>query len=96
MSSTLYKTGLAGARMFERFTDRARRAVVRAQEEARTLDRDYVGPDHLLLGLTHESTGGTAASVLQSLGVGPEAARQRVAWRRCCGSAGRAAQPILR
>jgi ATP-dependent Clp protease ATP-binding subunit ClpC len=64
--------------MFERFTDRARLAVVQAQEEARTLDHAYVGPEHLLLGLAHESTGGTAARALESLGIGPEAVRQRV------------------
>jgi Clp amino terminal domain, pathogenicity island component len=64
--------------MFERFTDRARRVVVRAQEEARTLDHDYVGTEHLLLGLTHESIGGVAARALESLGVGREAVRQRV------------------
>jgi ATP-dependent Clp protease ATP-binding subunit ClpC len=65
--------------MFELFTDRARRAVVRAQEEARTLDHDYVGPEHLLLGLTHEGVGGTAARVLESLGLAQEAVRQRAA-----------------
>jgi Clp amino terminal domain, pathogenicity island component len=43
--------------MFERFTDRARLVVVRAQEEARTLDHDYVGTEHLLLALTQESIG---------------------------------------
>ena len=47
--------------MFERFTDRARRVVIRAQEEARSLDHGYVGTEHLLLGLTHESIGGLAA-----------------------------------
>ena len=64
--------------MFERFTDRARRVVVRAQEEARTLDHSYVGPEHLLLGLTHESVGGLAAAALQSLGIGLGTVRQRV------------------
>jgi ATP-dependent Clp protease ATP-binding subunit ClpC len=64
--------------MFERFTDRARRVVVRAQEEARTLDHNYLGPEHLLLGLTHESIGGVAAGALESLGIGLEAVRQRV------------------
>jgi ATP-dependent Clp protease ATP-binding subunit ClpC len=61
--------------MFERFTDRARLVVVRAQEEARTLDHNYVGPEHLLLGLTHESIGGAGA---RALGIGLEAVRQRV------------------
>ncbi len=64
--------------MFERFTDRARRVVVRAQEEARRLDHDYVGTEHLLLGLTHESVGGVGAGALESLGIGLEAVRQRV------------------
>jgi ATP-dependent Clp protease ATP-binding subunit ClpC len=64
--------------MFERFTDRARRVVVRAQEEARTLDHDHIGTEHLLLGLTHEPIGGLAAKVLESLGIGLEAVRQRV------------------
>jgi ATP-dependent Clp protease ATP-binding subunit ClpC len=64
--------------MFERFTDRARRVVVQAQEEARMLDHDHVGTEHVLLGLTHESIGGLAAKVLESLGIGLEAVRQRV------------------
>jgi ATP-dependent Clp protease ATP-binding subunit ClpC len=64
--------------MFERFTDRARRVVVRAQEEARRLDHDYVGTEHVLLALTHESIGGVAAKVLESPGIGLEAVRQRV------------------
>ena len=64
--------------MFERFTDRARRVVVQAQEEARSLDHDYVGTEHLLLGLIHESVGGVAAKTLESLGIGLEQVRQRV------------------
>jgi ATP-dependent Clp protease ATP-binding subunit ClpC len=64
--------------MFERFTDRARRAVVRAQEEARGLDHHYLGTEHILLALTHESVGGVAAKVLESLGIGLEAVRQQV------------------
>jgi ATP-dependent Clp protease ATP-binding subunit ClpC len=64
--------------MFQRFTDRARRVVVRAQEEARRLDHDYVGTEHVLLGLTHESIGGLAAGALKSLGIGLETVRQRV------------------
>jgi ATP-dependent Clp protease ATP-binding subunit ClpC len=64
--------------MFERFTDRARRVVVRAQQEARMLDHDHVGTEHVLLALTHESIGGLAAKVLESLGIGLEAVRQRV------------------
>ena len=64
--------------MFERFTDRARLVVVRAQEEARRLDHNYIGTEHVLLALTHESMGGVAAKVLESLGIGLEAVRQRV------------------
>ena len=64
--------------MFEKFTDRARRVVVQAQEEARMLDHDHVGTEHVLLGLTHERIGGMAAEVLESLGIGLEAVRQRV------------------
>jgi ATP-dependent Clp protease ATP-binding subunit ClpC len=64
--------------MFERFTDRARRVVVQAQEEARRLDHSYLGPEHLLLALTQESIGGLGAKVLELLGAGPEAVRQRV------------------
>ncbi len=64
--------------MFERFTDRERLVVVRAQEEARRLDHDYVGTEHVLLALTHESIGGLAARVLESLGIGLQTVRQRV------------------
>jgi ATP-dependent Clp protease ATP-binding subunit ClpC len=64
--------------MFQRFTDRARRVVVRAQEEARSLDHGYVGTEHVLLGLTHESIGGLAAGALKSLGIDLETVRQRV------------------
>ena len=56
--------------MFERFTDRARRVVVLAQEEARTLDHNYIGTEHILLGLIHEGEG-VAASALQALGISP-------------------------
>ena len=54
--------------MFERFTDRARRVVVLAQEEARLLDHNYIGTEHLLLGLVHEGEG-IAARVLRTAGV---------------------------
>lgn len=63
--------------MLERFTDRARRVMVAAQEEARALGRDSVGTEHLLLALVRESEG-AAARVLESLAAGPEAVRQRV------------------
>jgi ATP-dependent Clp protease ATP-binding subunit ClpC len=64
--------------MFERFTDRARRAVVQAQHEARTLDHDYIGTEHILLGLIHESVGGVAAKALESMGISLDAVRERV------------------
>jgi hypothetical protein len=54
--------------MFERFTDRARRVVVLAQEEARLLNHSYIGTEHLLLGLLHEGDG-IAARALESLGI---------------------------
>jgi ATP-dependent Clp protease ATP-binding subunit ClpC len=68
---------MGGLRMFERFTDRARRVVVLAQEEARTLNHDYIGTEHILLALIRES-GGIAAQALESLGITEEAARQQV------------------
>ena len=63
--------------MFERFTDRARRVVVLAQEEARMLNHDYIGTEHLLLGLIHEGDG-VAAKVMESLGISLEEVRQQV------------------
>src|SRR3978361_690690 len=63
--------------MFERFTDRARRVVVLAQEEARMLNHNYIGTEHILLGLIHEGEGG-AAKALESLGISLEAVRQQV------------------
>ena len=63
--------------MFERFTDRARRVVVLAQEEARLLNHNYIGTEHLLLGLIHEGEG-IAAEALQSLGISLEAVRAQV------------------
>ena len=53
--------------MFERFTERARQVVVLAQEEARTLKHNYIGTEHILLGLLREEEG-LAARVLESLG----------------------------
>jgi len=64
--------------MFERFTDRARNVVVLAQDEARMLNHNYIGTEHILLGLIHESQG-LAAHALTSLGIGLEPARQQVA-----------------
>ena len=63
--------------MFERFTDRARRVVVLAQEEARNLDHNYIGTEHLLLGLLHEG-GGVAARTLESLGITLDDVRRQV------------------
>ena len=63
--------------MFERFTDRARRVVVLAQEEARILSHNYIGTEHILLGLIHEGES-VAAEALGALGVTLEAARQQV------------------
>ena len=63
--------------MFERFTDRARRVVVLAQEEARLLNHNYIGTEHILLGLIHEGEG-IAAQALQSLGVNLDGVRTQV------------------
>ena len=63
--------------MFERFTDRARRVVVLAQEEARLLNHNYIGTEHILLGLIHEGEG-VAAKALESLGISLEAVRDQV------------------
>ncbi|KGA09506.1 MAG: ATP-dependent Clp protease ATP-binding protein [actinobacterium acIB-AMD-7] len=63
--------------MFERFTDRARRVVVLAQEEARMLNHNYIGTEHILLGLIHEGEG-VAAKGLESLGISLEAVRSQV------------------
>ena len=63
--------------MFERFTDRARRVVVLAQEEARMLNHNHIGTEHILLGLIAEG-GGVAAKALGSLGISLEVVRQQV------------------
>jgi ATP-dependent Clp protease ATP-binding subunit ClpC len=63
--------------MFERFTDRARRVVVLAQEEARLLNHSYIGTEHILLGLIHEGEG-VAAKALESLSISLEAVRNQV------------------
>jgi ATP-dependent Clp protease ATP-binding subunit ClpC len=63
--------------MFERFTDRARRVVVLAQEEARMLNHNYIGTEHILLGLIHEGEG-VAAKALESLSISLEAVRSQV------------------
>ena len=63
--------------MFERFTDGARRAVVLSQEEARVLNHNYIGTEHILLGLIHEHEG-VAAKALESLGTSLESVRGQV------------------
>lgn len=63
--------------MFERFTDRARRVLVLAQEEARLLNHSFIGTEHILLGLIHEGEG-IAAKALESLGISLEAVRAKV------------------
>ncbi|CAB4583283.1 unannotated protein [freshwater metagenome] len=63
--------------MFERFTDRARRVVVLAQEEARMLNHNYIGTEHILLGLIHEGEG-VAAKALEALNISLEAVRSQV------------------
>src|SRR6187397_2092223 len=63
--------------MFERFTERARQVVVLAQEEARTLKHNYIGTEHILLGLLREEEG-LAARVLESLDITTERVRSQV------------------
>ncbi len=63
--------------MFERFTDRARRVVVLSQEEARLLNHNYIGTEHILLGLIQEREG-VAARALESLKISQESARREV------------------
>ncbi len=63
--------------MFERFTDRARRVIVLAQDEAKLLNHNFIGTEHILLGLIHEGEG-VAAKALESLGIALEAVREQV------------------
>jgi ATP-dependent Clp protease ATP-binding subunit ClpC len=74
--------------LFERFTDRARRVLVLAQEEARLLNHNFLGTEHILLGLIHEGEG-VAAKALESLGISLEAVREKV--EETIGPAGTAA-----
>jgi ATP-dependent Clp protease ATP-binding subunit ClpC len=74
--------------MFERFTDRARRVVVLAQHEARTLGHDYISTEHLLLGLIDEGQG-VAITALTSMGINLDEMRQAV-----LDSIGRGAKPL--
>jgi ATP-dependent Clp protease ATP-binding subunit ClpC len=64
--------------MFERFTDRARLVVVRSQDEARRLDHDHTGPEHILLGLIHDDVGGVGAKALSALGISLQTVRHQV------------------
>jgi len=73
--------------MFERFTDRARRVVTLAQREARKLGHDYIGTEHILLGLIDEGAG-VATTALTSMGISLDEMRQAV-----LDSTGRAAEP---
>src|SRR5947208_3778721 len=63
--------------VFERFSDRARRVVVLAQEEARMFKHNYIGTEHILLGLAHEGEG-VAAKALEAMGVSLAAVRSQV------------------
>jgi ATP-dependent Clp protease ATP-binding subunit ClpA len=63
--------------MFERFTDQSRRAIVLAQEEARRLNHDHIGTEHVLAGLLREERG-AAAPVLEASGVTLDAVRERI------------------
>jgi ATP-dependent Clp protease ATP-binding subunit ClpC len=68
---------MGGGPLFERFTDRARRVVVLAQEEARMLNHPYIGTEHILLGLSHEGEG-VAARALESMNISLDVVRQQV------------------
>ena len=79
--------------MFERFTEPSRRVVVLAQEEARMLNHNYIGTEHILLGLIHEGEG-VAAQAIVSLGLTLEMARDQV--RDIVGAGGRNRQGTSR
>src|SRR5277367_2327664 len=72
-----YELDREAVTVFERFTDRARRVLVLAQEEARLLNHSFIGTEHILLGLIHEGEG-LAAKALESLGISLEAVREKV------------------
>jgi hypothetical protein len=76
-SPSALREGFYDRTVFERFTDRARRVVVLAQDEARVLNHNYIGTEHLLLGLIREGEG-VAARALESLGVSLEVARREI------------------
>ena len=63
--------------MFNKFTERARKILVLAKEEARRFNHDYIGTEHILLGLLHEGEG-VACAVLQNLGIDLERLRMEI------------------
>ena len=63
--------------MFERFTDRARRVIVDAQNEARSLGHDYIGPEHILLGIINEGDG-VGAKALEAMQISADTVRGRI------------------
>ena len=77
LSFNIHRFRMGWPHMFERFTDRARRVVVLAQEEARLLNHSYIGTEHILLGLIHEGEG-VAAKALESLSISLDAVRAQV------------------
>jgi len=77
MVLTGYDEVLHGSPMFERFTNRARHAIVLAQEEARRLQHNYIGTEHILLGLLGEP-GGLAARALEGFGMSLDGTREEV------------------
>ena len=77
LSINIHRFRMGWPHMFERFTDRARRVVVLAQEEARLLNHSYIGTEHILLGLIHEGEG-VAAKALESLSISLDAVRAQV------------------
>src|SRR6266702_497526 len=74
---SLVARGAEGRVVFEKFTDRARRVVVLAQEEARLLNHSAIGTEHLLLGIVHEGQG-VAAQTLQALDIRLAAVRNAI------------------
>ena len=63
--------------MFDRFTERARKVIILAKEEAKRFNHDYIGTEHILLGLVREGEG-VAAAVLASFGLSPDKIRLEV------------------
>lgn len=64
--------------MFERFTDRARQTVIRAQAESASLGHNYIGTEHILLGLLSEESGGVAQKALSACGISPDGVRAQI------------------